>query len=316
MTADLKSSLDVYRRRIDLRLGALLPDVLPGQSALGDALHDSVLAPGKRLRPLMTLIAAEDLGGATAAAIDAGCAVEMIHAASLVLDDLPCMDNATLRRGLPAVHIGHGEDVAVLVSVAALSRAYQVLAQIEGLAAEARIECVAVLSGAVGVAGLVGGQFEDLRGGRMLRPMAEIAAANGLKTGSLFSASVEIGGVVAGAQAATRVRLRRFADELGHAFQLLDDLLDGAKSPVAIGKDIGQDVGKSTIVSLIGRTSARRRIERHIEAAHESLTDIFGARSRLHGLIEIIFDQAMRATVEDDSGQDKALPLGQEIGAR
>lgn len=319
MTADLKSSLDLYRRRIDLRLDALLPAVLPGHSALGQALRESVLAPGKRLRPLMTMIAAEDLGGSAAAAIDAGCAVEMIHAASLVLDDLPCMDDATLRRGLPAIHVGHGEDLAVLVSVAALSRAYEVLAAIEGLSAEARVAAVTVLSRSVGVSGLVGGQFEDLRGGRTWRPLAEIAAANGLKTGSLFSAAVEIGGVVAGASDETRLRLRHFAAELGHAFQLLDDLLDGAKSPVAIGKDIGQDEGKSTIVSIIGRSSVRRRIERHIETAHESLTDLFGARSRLHALTEMIFDQTMPATIDDDAGQETVRPaavLGQEIGVR
>lgn len=318
MTSDLKSSLDLYRRRIDHRLEALLPPVLPGQALLGEALRESVLAPGKRLRPLMTVIAAEDLGGDANAAIDAGCAVEMIHAASLVLDDLPCMDDAALRRGLPAIHIGHGEDVAVLVSVAALTRAYQVLATIETLDPGARIDCVAVLAGSVGVSGLVGGQFEDLRGGRALRPVDEIAAANGLKTGSLFSAAVEIGGVVAGARNGTRLRLRSFAEELGHAFQLLDDLLDGSKSAVAIGKDVGKDEGKSTIVSILGRTSVRHRIERHVESAHGSLTEIFGARSRLHGLMEFIFDQTMRATLADDLGTETGrmdAALG-EIGVR
>lgn len=306
-------TLDAYRMRIDARLAELLPRGLPGHAALGEAFADSLLAPGKRLRPLMTMIAAEDLGGRIEPAIDAGCAVEMVHAASLVLDDLPCMDDAALRRGRPAIHVSHGEDLAVLVAVAGLSSAYGTLAGIEGLGAEARAEAVAILSRAVGVCGLVGGQFEDLRRGRTERAVAEIAAANGLKTGVLFSAAVEIGAVTAGAPDETRARLRHFARELGHAFQLLDDLLDGASDPHLIGKDVGKDIGKSTIVHRIGATSARRRMERHVEAASGELTTLFGPESRLHRLVTAIFEGQPALQPAGSEADDR---MGQEIVAR
>ena len=317
MTAEPTTSLALYRRHIDLRLEALLPPVLPGHSALDAAMRDGVLAPGKRLRPIMTVLAAEDLGGDAMAAIDAGCAVELVHAASLVLDDLPCMDNAKLRRGLPAVHVGHGEDLAVLVSISAVSLAYQLISEIEAIPAQARLDSITVLAKAVGVSGLVAGQFEDLRGGRTRRAVAEIHAANGLKTGALFSAAVEIGGVVAGADAATRKKLCAFAGELGHAFQLLDDFLDLAPHAGMTGKDVGSDDGKSTILSVIGRDSARRRIDRHIEMAQASLDEIFGARSRLHGLVSAIVDQALPSPLTAAySNDDTPGELGQEIGAR
>lgn len=317
MNVDATTGLTLYRRQIDLRLAALLPPVLPGHSALDAAMRDGVLAPGKRLRPLMTVLTAEDLGGNALSAIDAGCAVELVHAASLVLDDLPCMDNAKLRRGLPAVHVGHGEDIAVLVSISAVSLAYQLISEISDIPAAGRLDAISILAKAVGVAGLVGGQFDDLRRGKTRRAVAEIQAANGLKTGALFSAAVEIGGVIAGADAATRAKLRSFAEELGHAFQLLDDFLDLAANPGLTGKDIGKDEGKSTILSIVGRDSARRRIDRHIETAQEALDEIFGTGSRLHGLVSAIVEQALPTPVAAAfSNDDMPGGLGQEIGVR
>ena len=155
----------------------------------------------------------------------------------------------------------------------------------------------------------------DLNDGRRSRPVQDIAATNGLKTGSLFSAAVEIGAIVAGADMATREQLRAFASELGHAFQLLDDLLDGGASPVAIGKDVGKDTGKSTIVSMLGRPSVERRIEAHVASAHERLSAVFGERSRLHGLTDAIFEKAMRARVEKSAADAEPL-REQEAGAR
>jgi geranylgeranyl diphosphate synthase type II len=315
MTVDLKSGVAVYVRKIDQRLADLVPRALPGQTQLDAAIAASVLAPGKRLRPLMTAITAEDLGGELGPAVDAGCAVEMVHAASLVLDDLPCMDDATMRRGCAAVHITHGEDVAVLASIGILAGAFEMLTTIETLPPAARTECIRLLTRAVGVGGLVGGQFEDLYGGRAPRPVADIAVANGLKTGSLFSAAVEIGAVVAGADMTTRTRLREFAGELGHAFQLLDDLLDGGASATTIGKDIGKDAGKSTIVSMLGRTSVGHRIDRHVEAAHARLNEVFGPTGRLHILVGTIFDSALQARMTEAVGGE-AGPREQEAGVR
>ncbi|WP_082666153.1 polyprenyl synthetase family protein [Aureimonas sp. AU4] len=282
------------RRRVDLRLDELMPPALPGQAKLDQAMRESVLAPGKRLRPILTLLVAEELGGLSEPALDAGCAVEMVHAASLILDDLPCMDDAELRRGQPTTHRAHGEDVAVLAAIAVLSAAYGTLARLRALSPAAKGECVAILADAVGAHGLVAGQFLDLHGGRSARPLSDIAEGNGLKTGALFAAAAEIGAVVAGADAAVRAELRAFASEIGLAFQLLDDLLDGEAHAGLTGKDVGKDAGKSTIVALIGPAQVERRIDRHIDAAHERLTAAFGKRSRLHALVDDIFGRSSR----------------------
>ncbi len=296
---------------VDARLAETMPVVLEGHSALDIALRDGVLAPGKRLRPLVTLLVAEALGGPRGAALDAACALEMVHAASLILDDLPCMDDAELRRGRPTLHRAHGEDVAVLSAIAILSQAYGILARLEGADGAQRGECVAVLADAVGTRGLVAGQFQDLRGGRGPRPLSEIDRANGLKTGSLFTAAVELGSVLSRAAPERRARLQGFAVELGLAFQLLDDLLDAGPSAVAIGKDIGKDAAKSTIVSLIGAEQVARRIDRHLEEARAHVIAALGPRSRLEALLDDIFDRAVgpRAVAE---GERRLQP---ELGA-
>ncbi len=296
---------------VDGRLAALTPGVIEGQSPLDLALRDGVLAPGKRLRPLVTLLVAEALGGARAAALDAGCALEMIHAASLILDDLPCMDDAELRRGRPTLHRAHGEDVAVLCAIALLSEAYGTLARLEGVDGARRGECVAVLAEAVGTRGLVAGQYQDLRGGRGPRPVSEIDAANGLKTGSLFTAAVELGAILSGAGAERRARLRGFASELGLAFQLLDDLLDAAgPSAVVLGKDVGKDAAKSTIVSIIGPEQVGRRIDRHVDEARSHLSAALGPASRLEALVMDVFDRSLGARHLTEAAREREPELG------
>ncbi len=297
-------------RRIDARLAELVPVVLAGQQGLEAAMRDSVLAPGKRLRPLIAAIVAQDLGGPLDAALDAGCAIEMVHAASLILDDLPCMDDATLRRGRPAIHRGHGEDVAVLASIAMLTEAFAVLSRIEGLSAERRNACVGVLASSVGALGLVGGQYQDLRGGRGPRSAQDMADANGRKTGALFLSAVELGAIVAGATPGQRANLSAFAGELGLAFQLLDDLLDLSSDPAAIGKDVGRDAGKSTVVALVGVERTRRLVERHIATARAHLETVFGKGSRLDALIVAL---ALSGHAAPDAG---APALEQEGGRR
>lgn len=310
MTPELLSSLARQRDLIDRRLRFLVPRALPGQTALDEAVAASVLAPGKRLRPMMTVMVAMDLGGDVETAVDAGCAVEMVHAASLTLDDLPSMDDATMRRGRPAVHAAYGEDIAILASIAALSGAFETLAKLSGASDQMRAESVAILARAVGVSGLVAGQFADLRDGAHARDVTDIAATNSLKTGSLFSAAVEIGAVVSGADHAARLELRRFAAELGHAFQLLDDLLDHHGNAESTGKDVGKDVGKSTIGSVIGRESVLGRIDGHVAAAHRHLDESVGTKSLMHGCVDFIFREALPA-------EDARTAIGsQGVGAK
>lgn len=300
--------------QVNQRLSELVPATLPGHEALDRAMRDSMLGPGKRLRPIVAVMIATELGGSAAAALDAGCAVEMAHAASLVLDDLPCMDDAVLRRGQPALHRAHGEDVALLASIGLLSEAYALLARLRDVDPRQRGECVAVLAEAVGSLGLVAGQFQDLRSPAGGRPLSEVSQTNGLKTGSLFRAAVELGAIAARADGTSRESLRRFADEIGLAFQLLDDLLDGAASPLVTGKDVGKDHNKSTIVSMIGPAQVERRIDRHFEAAHRHLDAVFGPGSRLGAVMDETFGRPARR--ENAERAVTARALEQEAGAR
>ncbi len=310
MTAGPQTTRDLLAE-VDRRLATLAPCVIEGQSPLDGALRDGLLAPGKRLRPLVTLLVAEALGGPAEAALDAGCALEMIHAASLILDDLPCMDDAELRRGRPTVHRAHGEDVAVLCAVALLSEAYGTLARLPGTEGAQRGECVAVLADAVGTRGLVAGQYQDLRGGLGPRPVSEIDAANGLKTGSLFTAAVELGAILSRADEARRASLKSFARELGLAFQLLDDLLDVAgPSAVMLGKDVGKDAAKSTIVSIIGPEQVGRRIDRHVDEARTHLAAALGPDSRLEALLIDVFDRSLGPARMVEAARKRELELG------
>ncbi|HYE00282.1 MAG TPA: polyprenyl synthetase family protein, partial [Alphaproteobacteria bacterium] len=250
---------------VDRRLDDLLNDLHEDGNALHLAMRDAALAPGKRLRPLIVLLAGRDLGCASPALVDAGCALELVHAASLVLDDLPCMDDATLRRGRPATHIRFGQDVAVLAAIGLLSRAFAVLAALPATPGR-RAALSAMLAEAIGPAGLVGGQYADLRPGA-LSAAARIADTNRLKTGALFAAGTGMAAEIAGAGLRQRRLLQDFSAEFGQAFQLLDDLLDGEATAAALGKDVGQDAGKATLVAALGARAARAALKDHLDRA-------------------------------------------------
>ncbi|MDB5938252.1 MAG: Farnesyltranstransferase (Geranylgeranyl-diphosphate synthase)-like protein, partial [Polaromonas sp.] len=227
---DYAGLLASLREQIDARLAELLPPPEHAGDLMGAALHEGVLAPGKRIRPLLMLLVGRSLGHRSAALLDLACAVEMVHAASLFLDDMPCMDNARLRRGRPAVHARFGEDVAMLGAVALVTQACAIAASAPGLHGELRAQLVRVLCQAMGLQGLVRGQYRDLREGAAERHCEEISSTNQQKTGSLFSAGFEMAALAAGADDATRRALRTAALELGQAFQLRDDMEDSLKT--------------------------------------------------------------------------------------
>lgn len=258
---------DVHALRgaIEQRLEALAPSDSRA-NALDTATRYVLLAPGKRIRPALTVLASWELGLRDFRALDAGCALEMVHAASLVLDDLPCMDDAPRRRGRPSTHVAFGQDVAILAAIALLGRAFSTVAAASHLEPALRTRLVATLAEAVGPDGLSGGQFEDLRKGDSPRALDRIADANHLKTGALFVAAVEMASVIAGANEVALERLRTSAMHLGQAFQLMDDLKDGLGPETA-----GEDAGKVTIVSVLGSEDARRRLEVHVAQALETL---------------------------------------------
>jgi len=260
------------RARLERRLADLVPAEDAPPETLHRAMRYSLLAGGKRIRPLLTVQVATGFGAPEAAALDPACAIEMLHTASLILDDLPCMDDAALRRGLPANHRVFGEDTAILAATALLNRSFEVVAESEGLDAAVRLELVRLLARAVGSDGIIAGQFCDLRSdwqsGGDLSGLTRMYVQ---KTGALFVAAVEAGARVAGVDERWVRAVREYAINLGLAFQLLDDLLDTFSSEEVIGKDTAQDHGKTTLASRLGPDAARLEVCRYVRSAASAL---------------------------------------------
>jgi geranylgeranyl diphosphate synthase type II len=268
--ADSISSIDpaaARRARVDLRLKKLLPPSDSAPGSLTDAVRDICLGPGKRVRPLLAMLSSAHFGGRELAALDFGCALELIHTASLVLDDLPCMDDAVMRRGKLTLHRRFGEDTAVLSAVALLNHAYGVIAGDATVDPETRLALVALLSETVGFHGLVSGQFRDLRDPEALRDELTLTSLNYQKTGVLFAAAMVGGAMIAGADEEAQVQARLFANRLGLAFQLWDDLQDSVSTSEAMGKDVRKDDGRITFVTLWGEDRTRAAIAETIDGA-------------------------------------------------
>lgn len=280
--------LSELRGRIDQRLAHLLASSADENDLIGAAMEAALLSPGKRVRPLILVLAGSQLGAREAPLVDLGCALEMVHAASLVLDDMPCMDDARLRRGQPTVHVRFGEDIAMLTALALLSLAFKVISGVSGLPSLLRARLVGVLADAVGAQGLVRGQYQDLREGSRPRRASEIAETNHLKTGALFGAALEMAAQVAHACDGVRMTLREAALELGQAFQLYDDLCDGAPDTSPC-KDPGKDAGKSTLVALLGQEAARQRLHGHVQRIDTLLSGVYGPDSLLLRLLYLLF---------------------------
>ncbi|XXF01589.1 polyprenyl synthetase family protein [Pseudomonas sp. D3-10] len=281
--------LPQVRASIEKRLDELLFESPNERDLVALAMRESTLAPGKRLRPILLILIAEGLGHEGTCALDLGCAVELIHAASLVLDDMPCMDNASLRRGRPTVHLKFGEDVAILTAVALLSRAFGVIASIRELSPAIRTQLVELAANAVGVQGLVRGQLQDLRDGQQPRSPEQIALTNNLKTGVLFGAIVDMAWLISNSEERVRSILQRFAIELGQAFQLYDDLCDSCPDS---GKDQGKDLGKSTFVSTYGVEKVRQQLFTHISNAERNLRQVFNDADMIAGFMAMVFKKA------------------------
>ncbi len=273
------------RAAVEERLTQILAPTEGEPARLRQAMRHAALSPGKRFRPLLTLLTARRCGLDGWQALEPACAIELIHAASLLLDDLPCMDNAAVRRGQPTAHRIFGEDIAILAAVGLLNEAYGVVAGADALDGVTRAALCRLLAQTVGPCGLLGGQEFDLRDRRRAVDPALIARANHAKTGVLLQAALECGAIVAGAPAEERRRLRTFGEHLGDAFQTLDDLLDATARPEVVRKDVGRDTGRAaSVVSLFGAKGARRAVERHLDLACEAL----GPRDGVDPLVEYV----------------------------
>ena len=271
-------------REVDAVIDRLIP-VPPGPEArVFEAMRYAALSPGKRLRPFLVMASARLCGVARRSALQVAAAVEMVHAYSLVHDDLPAMDNSDLRRGRPTCHKQFDEATAVLAGDGLLTLAFEVLAHPHTHSDPAvRCELVSALALAAGNRGMVGGQMFDLIAEH--RPDLDIGAITRLqrlKTGALIAFSCEAGALLGKAPSEARTALRGYAHDLGLAFQIADDVLDVEGSTEATGKPVGQDVaaGKATFVSILGVARARAQAQLLIDQAVAHL-DIFDANTEL-----------------------------------
>jgi farnesyl diphosphate synthase len=249
------------------------PDAPAG---LGLAMRYAVLDGGKRLRPLLVLAACEAVQGHAGIALRGACAVELIHAYSLVHDDMPCMDNDVLRRGKPTVHVQFGEAQALLAGDALQALAFELLVPDDGSTDPALSATLCrQLAQAAGAAGMAGGQAIDLAsvGSALDRPALE--AMHRCKTGALLQASVMMGAATGRPGGHALACLRRYGDRLGLAFQVVDDILDVTTDSVTLGKTAGKDAAsdKPTFVSLMGLEPAQACADRLLDEAHEALRD-------------------------------------------
>ncbi len=241
---------------------------------LGEAMRYAVLDGGKRLRPLLVLATAEALGGHAEAALRAACAVELIHAYSLVHDDMPCMDNDVLRRGKPTVHVQFGEAQALLAGDALQALAFELLVPGDGsLPAELSARLCRLLAVAAGADGMAGGQAVDLASVGLALDRAALEAMHRRKTGALLQASVTMGAATAPATAQQQADLAEYGACIGLAFQVVDDILDVTADSATLGKTAGKDAAadKPTFVSLMGLSQAQVYADAVLDRAHQAL---------------------------------------------
>jgi geranylgeranyl diphosphate synthase type II len=276
---DFAQYTSALRRQIDAALQSHT-DYGPGcPPHLAEAIRHSLLAPGKRLRPMLVLMACQACGYDSSRALAAACSVEMIHTYSLIHDDLPAMDDDDMRRGLPACHAKFGEATAILAGDALLAQAFEVLATgTEPPAVAAR--CTVELAKAAGACQLVGGQEDDLKAQFTSLGLEQLEAIHRRKTGAMIRVSLRLGGIVGQASDQQLAALDAYGERLGLAFQIVDDLLDQEGTAAALGKRTKKDHqhGKLTFPALLGIEASRRRAEELVAGAIDAV-GIFGPKA-------------------------------------
>ena len=277
MSLDLKAWMQPHLERVEQALSSGI--ALHSPADLGAAMRYAVLDGGKRLRPLLVLATAEAVGDAPSspAALKAACAIELIHAYSLVHDDMPCMDNDVLRRGKPTVHVQFGEAQALLAGDALQTLAFEFLTpQDASVSAAVQAACVGLLARASGYQGMAGGQAIDLASVGQRLTEDQLRQMHRLKTGALLLCSVQMGAAcVAGVPAPVQAALLRFGEALGLAFQVVDDVLDVTADSATLGKTAGKDeaADKPTYVALMGLDAAKAYADALAAQAMQALAD-------------------------------------------
>ena len=288
MSVDLKAWMQPHLDRVENALSASIAAQSP--AALGQAMRYAVLDGGKRLRPLLVLATAEAVGDASSspAALNAACAIELIHAYSLVHDDMPCMDNDVLRRGKPTVHVQFGEAQALLAGDALQTLAFEFLTpQDDSAPAAVQAACVGLLARASGYQGMAGGQAIDLASVGQRLSEDQLRQMHRLKTGALLLCSVQMGAAcVPGVPVPVQAALKHFGEALGLAFQVVDDVLDVTADSATLGKTAGKDeaADKPTYVALMGLDGARAYADALAQQAMQALADTGLPEARLAAL--------------------------------
>lgn len=279
MSFELKAYLEKRRQTVEAELKQLL-HADETSARIVQAMSYSLMAGGKRLRPILCLAACEALGGNPSHALPIGCAIEMVHTYSLIHDDLPAMDNDTLRRGKPTCHVAFDEATAILAGDALLTLAFGVIAQIqpqqEGDPAPSpavRLRMIQLLSDAAGIGGMIEGQMQDMLSEGAPSGLEALERMHRLKTGAMIEASVACGVLAGGGRENDVEAFRRYGHHIGLAFQIQDDILNVEGDPQIMGKAAGTDQmrRKTTYPSLLGLENARSMAKAHRDEAIEAL---------------------------------------------
>ena len=288
--ASITETCHSLRERVNARLEKYVEQAPGVPLRLQEAMSYSLLAGGKRLRPILVLLACEACGGELEGALPAACAIEMVHTYSLIHDDLPAMDNDDLRRGRPTNHVVFGEALAILAGDGLLTLAFEALAR-DVSPAETAVACCADLARAAGMAGMVAGQVADLEAeGRSMSSLDELEGIHRRKTGALLASALTMGARIGRAGNEDLHRLASFGRCLGLAFQITDDLLDVCGSTLMMGKAVQKDAsrGKLTYPSLLGEEASLLRAQCQITEACQWI-EPFGERGqRLESLAHFV----------------------------
>lgn len=293
---DLKGYLSSQREKVNAALEGYIDSICPRQR-LRDPVRYTLLAPGKRLRPVLCLAACDLVGGQVDQAMPAACALEMIHTYSLIHDDLPALDNDDLRRGRPTCHKAFDEATAILTGDALLTMAFEVLSLADVGGSEKMIrrclKVVGIISRAAGCSGMIEGQARDIAFEGISIGQKELQEMHALKTGALISAAVASGAIMGAADDAHIKRLTDYAQKIGVAFQVVDDILNVLGTPEELGKAVGTDLArrKNTYPALLGLDSARKFAHDLVDGALQALTFFDNKAEPLRALARYIIER-------------------------
>lgn len=276
---DFEKQTEKYISLINARLSELVPKKNNKQSEIYDAMRYSLMAGGKRIRPIISLGVCEMLGGDARSVLNFACALECIHTYSLIHDDLPCMDNDDLRRGRPTCHKAFSEDTALLAGDSLLNRAFEIMAEADS-PPKTVVEIICTVSYYSGTEGMIGGQVVDLKNeGAKNLTEDDLIYTHKRKTGALITAASMIGAICAGASEKQKKKIADFSENLGLAFQIKDDILDFTGDEKVLGKPTGSDEEnhKNTFVTVLGIDEAEKRLENATAKAKSAIAE-FGEK--------------------------------------